>query len=99
MKASAQPWRPTRDNAEALALQALAHVAADDRLLRRLLALTGLTPAALRDGAARPEVLGAVLDFVLNDERLLLEFAAAAGIPADRPLAARRLLPGSTDVA
>jgi hypothetical protein len=68
------------DEAEAMALSALAFLAGDGGRLSRFLALTGMGPEALRAGAGRAETLAAVLDHVLQDESLLLAFTANHGI-------------------
>ena len=74
MKKSASRLAP--DEAEAIALRALAFLAEDPARLNRFLALTGMGPQELRAGAGRSETLSAVLDYVLHDESLLLEFTA-----------------------
>ncbi len=48
----------------------------DGRRAERLLALTGLTPDALRAGLGEPSMLGAVLEFVAGHEPDLLAAAA-----------------------
>ncbi|SOD96483.1 DUF3572 domain-containing protein [Caenispirillum bisanense] len=83
-------------DAETVGLQALAFVAADDALIDRFLALTGMGPAELRERAQDPVVLGAVLDFLLVDDSLVLAFAAASDLSPEAPMQARRSLPGST---
>ena len=47
----------------------------------RLLALTGLTPDALRGGLGDPALLGAVLDFLCAHEADLVAAADALGVP------------------
>jgi hypothetical protein len=63
--------------AATLALQALAHILSDDQLADRFIALTGLTPETLRSRADDPEVLTAVLEFLLSHEVDLIACAAA----------------------
>lgn len=87
--------RPAGPDAETVGLQALAFIAADDRIIDRFLALTGLDPADLRHQAKDPAVLGAVLDFLLADESLVVAFAAASDLPPEAPMQARAGLPGS----
>ena len=65
---------------ETLGLQALTFLAADDDRLARFLALTGIQGGQLREMAQSPAGLGAVLDYLLGFEPLLLEFAAEVGI-------------------
>jgi hypothetical protein len=79
---------------EALALQALAFLTADDDRLSRFMGLTGLDGAALRRIAHDPHGLGAVLDYLLGFEPLLLEFAAEIGIDPAVIASQRHRLPG-----
>lgn len=65
---------------------------ADQDRAERLLALTGLTPEALRGGLNSPALLGAVLDFLASHEPDLLAACAALGIePAELVSARKRL--------
>lgn len=84
----------TRDQAETLGLRALAHVVGQDALLGAFLAATGADAAALRRGAGDPAFLGAVLDFLLQEDARVLAFAEAEGIPPTWPGLARAALPG-----
>jgi len=84
-------------DAETLALQALAFLAADDDRLSQFLTLTGLDIAQLRGLARDPSALGLVLDYLLNWEPLLLEFATAQEIAPEIVMQVRRRLPGATD--
>lgn len=60
----------------------------------RLLALTGLTPEALRSGLSDPATLAAVLDFLCAHEPDLIAAAEALGIaPQDLAAARERLAP------
>ena len=70
----------TQESAEILALQALGWLASDEDRLSRFLALSGLDPAALRDMADNRDTARAVLDFLLSDEALLLDFCEVAQI-------------------
>lgn len=59
---------------------------------QRLLALTGLTPDALREGLGDPGTLVAVLDFLCAHEPDLVAAADALGVaPQDLADAGRRL--------
>ena len=68
------------DSAQSLAVSALTFIAADPDRMNRFLGLTGLGPENLRTAAADPAFLGSVLDYVVADEKLLVEFAADAGL-------------------
>ena len=75
-----------------LALQALAHVAGDDDMGPRFLALTGMDADALRANAGQPETLTALLDFLMANEPDLVAAAEAIGVkPEALSLAARKL--------
>jgi len=80
------------EDPQALALASLGWLLADEARAGRLLALTGLTPDALRGGLDDPAVLGAVLDFLAAHEPDLIAAAEALGIaPASLAAAARSL--------
>lgn len=86
-----EPQSPAHD-AAALALGALGWILADGARAERLLALTGLTPDALRGGLGDPAVLGAVLEFLASHEPDLLAAAEALGIEPAALMAARERL-------
>ena len=65
---------------------------ADDDRAGRLLALTGLTPEALRAGLRDPAVLGAVLDFVAGHEPDLVLAAHELGVEPQELVRARERL-------
>jgi hypothetical protein len=81
--------------AETLALKALAYLAQSEEDLSRFVALTGVTPANLRARAGEPEILAAVLDFVLADDARITGFCETADIDPRELYAARRALPGA----
>ncbi|MEM6941136.1 MAG: DUF3572 domain-containing protein [Pseudomonadota bacterium] len=84
----------TRDAAETLALQALAWIAAHDDLMPVFLGSSGASEAQLRQGVADPELLAAVLDFLLMDDAWIMAFCDQADLPYARVMAARAALPG-----
>jgi hypothetical protein len=81
--------------AETLALKAMAFIAADERRLSAFVALSGSGLDDLRTRADDPEMLAAVLDFLLSDEAVLLEFCDQEGLDPTEPGRARRQLPGA----
>ncbi len=80
------------DNAESLALGALAWVLSDSDRAERLLALTGLTPEGLRAGLGSRAVLGAVLEFLAGHEPDLVAAADALGTEPQKLADAARSL-------
>jgi hypothetical protein len=73
-----------REQAEALAIAALSFLAGEPERLGAFLALSGIGPESIRAAAREPHFLAGVLEHVASDERLLIAFAAHAGVdPAE----------------
>ena len=68
-----------REEAEALAIQALTFIAGDGERLGRFLAITGIGPGEIRSAAREPGFLGGVLEYIASDHRLVATFAAEMG--------------------
>jgi hypothetical protein len=77
---------------ETLALAALGWTLSDEARAQRLLALTGLDPAALRDRLGEPGLLASVLAFLEAHEPDLIAAAAALDVPPSALVEARRRL-------
>jgi Protein of unknown function (DUF3572) len=74
----------TREQAEALAIQALTFIGEDGERLGRFLAVTGIGPAEIRAAAREPGFLIGVLDYLASDDRLIAAFASENNLdPAD----------------
>jgi hypothetical protein len=86
------------ETAETLALKGLAHVAADPESLGRFMDLAGLGVDDLRARAGDPELLAAVMDFLLSDDARLLAFCQAEGLTPVKAHAVRRALVGASEV-
>lgn len=89
---------PDHDAAETLALQALAWLLGPSDLADVFLGATGADPAALRGAAADPAFLGAVLDFLLQDDTWVITFCDTQGLAYTAPAAARAALPGGAQM-
>jgi hypothetical protein len=85
--------------AEALALAAVQFLALEADRLQRFLDLTGLAPDDLRAWLGEPAFLAGVLDHLLGDEALLIDFASWAEIAPKDVADARRRLAGHDDPA
>ena len=85
----------TPEHAETIALQALAWIAGDEDVLQALIDRTGAGIDDIRESASNPEFLGAVLDFVLENEEILTDFCESAGIKPELPMQLRQALPGA----
>ena len=88
------PRHMTINEAETIALQALGHLAGDEKALDRFLALTGIAPdeLAARARASDVALFAAVLEHFLNFEPDLMTLCAAAGLDPTQPAEAARLL-------
>lgn len=87
----------SRAAAEALAVEGLSFLAAEQARIERFLALSGLDPDTLRVAAASPGFLAAVLDHLASEEDLLLAFAINRGIDPETVVRARRILSPDPD--
>ncbi|HEY1143596.1 MAG TPA: DUF3572 family protein [Sphingomicrobium sp.] len=83
--------RSTND-AETLALSALAAALTDERRARRFLDLSGIDTEDLRDRAGEPQLLAALLRFLEAHEPDLIEVAEAVGVTPGALVAAREEL-------
>ena len=81
--------------AETLALKGLAHIAQDEGVLSAFMNLSGLDGETLRARAGEPELLAAVMDFLLADDARLMAFCEAENLKPQDAHAIRRALPGA----
>ena len=93
----AKPNRTPKDPAGFAAdmgVDALTYIVEDADRLSRFLDISGLGPQNLREAAAQPSFLGAVLDYLASDERLLIAFAESRGLKPEAVARARDALGG-----
>lgn len=83
-----------QETAETVGLQALAWLAGEDELFQAFLGTTGASTEDVARAAARPEFLGAVLDFLMTEDAHVIAFCDATGHPYTAPMVARAHLPG-----
>jgi hypothetical protein len=87
--------RPSSTNdAETLALSALAAAFTDERRAQRFLDLSGIDTEDLRRRAAEPSLLAALLRFLEAHEPDLIDVATAVGVEPRDLVAAREELEG-----
>lgn len=82
------------DKATGLGADALIFLAGRPELLEACLAQSGLGPSELLARAEEPEFLGFVLDFLLQSDDWVRDFAATAGIRPEEVARARATLEG-----
>ena len=87
----------SRDRAEWIAAQALRFIATDGDRLARFIGLTGINAGEIRENLDQPVFLAGILDYLLEDESLLLECVESAGCAPEEPAMARAVLAGLTD--
>lgn len=88
----------TTEQAETIALQALAFLAQEENLLAQFLTTTGLSPEDLKDHFREPELLAGVLDAILADDAVLMTFCNTASLSPETLVRARRALPGGSEL-
>lgn len=70
--------------AQAIGIKAITFLAGNEDDLLRFVGQSGLDPADLRARAGEPDVLAAVLEYLLSGDALLVAFCDAEGLkPAD----------------
>jgi hypothetical protein len=86
-------------NSEAsdIALNLLTFVVSDEERFERFCALSGLIESEVKERLTDPSFLGFVFDYAMQDEPMLLAFAAEHDIKPERFMALRRTLPGASD--
>ena len=84
--------------AETIGLQALAWLAGNDEVFPLFLGSSGASAADMKDRAADPAFLAAVLDFICMDDAWVMGFCESAGLKYDMPMRARQALPGGGEM-
>ena len=87
----------TPQSASDIAISGLQYIAGDSEQLARFVALSGMSPADMREIAQTREFMTAVLDYFLGDEPTLLAFAASTNLdPAEIAKAKHALDPAGS---
>ena len=82
------------DQAETVALRALAWMAADEELSQAFAGATGASLAEARDRLSDSGYLAGILGFLVQDDRWVTGFCDSEGLAYDTPLRALAALPG-----
>ena len=77
------PWLDF-EAAEWVGIHGLSFLAGDAGRLGRFLSLTGVGPREIAAAKDDPQILASVLEYLLGDEPLLLEFAANNNLPPEQ---------------
>ena len=84
-----------QEAAESLALQALMYLLEQPELTGGFLAASGASHGDLAKLATEPVFLGAVLDYLTEDDNRVMAFCDQAGLAYTEPMQARLALPGA----
>lgn len=83
------------ERAQTIALKALAYLAGDEDWLNHFLNATGMNLGGLKTGAGDIGFLAGLMDYFLQNEDLLIAFAAAGELAPETIVRARQHLPGA----
>ncbi len=83
-----------QEQAETIALRAVAYIMGEEDLSARFLAMTGMDGQDIKGRIGDPAFLGAVLDYLLGFEPDLMAFSQWADLPPESIVRARHALPG-----
>jgi hypothetical protein len=83
-----------RESAETMGLQAFSWLLGQENLVGVFLNATGADQGQLASLARDPVFLGAVLDFLMEDDARVIGFCDEAGLPYGAVMQARGALPG-----
>ena len=81
-------------HAESIAVNGLGFIAAEPDYLSRFIGLTGIDAGDIRAVVNEPAFLTAILDFLMGDEKILVEFSKVANINPEHVAIARQILTG-----
>ena len=87
-----------QEQAQVIALQALAWLVGNDELCPVFLGATGGSADDLRAKATDPAFLSSVLEFITMDDAWVVAFCDMVDLAYDKPLRARYALPGAEAV-
>ena len=82
------------DQAEVIAIRATEWLTGDERLLAEFMSLTGVAIVDIRNQIGDPEFLASILDFLMMNDKRVVQFCNDASLPAEFPMQARQALPG-----
>lgn len=85
-----------QEQAETIALEVLTLIASDEDQLGALCGQTGTNINNLKTGAGDPAFLGAVIDFLLEDDTRLIDICQTLELPPEKMMSVRHALPGAT---
>jgi Protein of unknown function (DUF3572) len=83
------------ERSQTIALNALAYLAGDEDWLDHFLSATGMDLGDLKAGAGDIGFLAGLMDYFLQNEALLLAFAASEELAPETIVRARQYLPGA----
>lgn len=88
----------SRLDAEAFAAEVLVWLTEDGDRFAGFLGWSGESPATLSARIRDPDLLLAVIEFLMHDEAQLIAACTALNVPPETPMRARAALPGGADM-
>ncbi len=82
-------------DAQKKAIECLYFLASNEDYLGDFLSITGLGPGTIRQAAQDPNFLNAVITFIMDDEKRILDCATALNISPEKLLQIYEVLVGS----
>ena len=82
------------NNSMAVGLQAVSYVISEDTLRDRFMAVSGVDSESIRERLSEPDFLVSVLDFLIQHEPDLIDFAESSKLPPEQVVGAWRSLGG-----
>ena len=87
-----------QDQAERIAITALAWLANNDDLMPVFLGATGSSADDIRAQATDRAFLVSVLDFLMMDDAWVIAFCDSESMPYETPMRARQAMPGGEQI-
>ncbi len=90
--------KSAQEKAEMVAISALGWMGGNEEVLGQFMNASGASVDDLRSASQDPAFLGGVLDFLMLEDRWVIDFCDAHGLPYDAPMRARAALVGGDAV-
>ena len=82
--------------AKTVALKAVHFILNNDEIRQSFITSTGILLSDFENSIENLEFLGGVLDYLLSNEKILIEFCTEYGITPEEPSRIRQVFPGAT---
>ena len=87
-----------QEQAETIALQAITYISSQENYLISMMNQCGLTPQDLKNNLSDSSFLSGVLDFLLSNEEILIQFLQEIECEPEFVIRARMAFPGAQNL-